>query len=213
MAVRNAGAPRLSAADPVTPVIHALHARPPATLAWRPARPSACLLLAPHANTAPSVFVWQRRPSRWAPRRSPRRSPSRSRCVMSASLGHPPAPHPFRLRAPIPEPAIHTLTLSATTATPGEGAERRQRALLPRGHQGLHRRPQRLRLQDRPLELEPHPHGGMSHGLRRELSPDSGLRTARDRTQSSRTSVSCPVLCVCAVPSMPEKMDRFEQLL
>ena len=156
MAVRNAGAPRLPAADPVTPVVHALHARPPATLAWRPARPSACLSLAPHANTAPSVFVRQRRPSRWAPRRSPRRSPSRSRCVISPPL----AAHQHRTRFDLAHrsqsPAIHTLTLSATTATPGEGAERRQRAVLPRGHQGLHRRPQRLRLQDRPLELEPH---------------------------------------------------------
>lgn len=103
-----------------------------------------------HADTTPSVFAWQRRPSRWARRRSPRRSPSRSRCVVSASLCHPTAqhrdPHPWitKLSPPL-----------CTTATPG--AERRQRAVLPRGREGLHRRPQRLRLQDRPLELEPIP--------------------------------------------------------
>ena len=64
---------------------------------------------------------------------------------------------------PLPPPSteIHTHGVTklspplCTTATPG--AERRQRAVLPRGRQGLHRRPQRLRLQDRPLELEPIP--------------------------------------------------------
>jgi hypothetical protein len=51
MAVRNAGAPRPPADDPVTPAFQALHARPNDTLARRPTRPSARLSPAPHMPT------------------------------------------------------------------------------------------------------------------------------------------------------------------
>jgi len=53
MAVRNAGAPRPPADDPVMPAFQALHARPNDTLARRPTRPSARLSPAPHIMPTP----------------------------------------------------------------------------------------------------------------------------------------------------------------
>ena len=67
---------------------------------------------------------------------------------------------------PIPRPTSSTPShdvFIAPRPPPAPGGERRRRPVRPRGHQGLHRRPQRLRLQGRPLGVEPRPRD-VSHG-------------------------------------------------
>ena len=160
------------------------HVRRPHPSAWPHPPPTS------YVNTTPFVFAWQRRPSRWPPRRGPRRSPSRSRCVISASLGHRPA---HRSQEPSSTPS-HNVFIAPRPPPPPPGGERRRRPVRPRGHQGLHRRPQRLRLQGRPLRLAS-PSAACFFSWAALAGPAPQFKVARVR------ELPRPM---CAVPSTPD---------
>lgn len=166
--------PRLPPRPPLPPARHSCAAaHPPVLPARRPAR-SACQHHTIRLRVAASSVEM-------GAKKKPKKKPVKKQACRPPHRPAPPTP--VTTLRPIPDPHVRSPSL-CTSVTPGEGAERRQRALLPRGHQGLHRRPQRLRLQDRPLELEPHQHGVAC----RMVAALSGLRAARDRTLSSRVA-------------------------
>ena len=203
MATRNAGAPRPLAADPSslpstpsTPVrLPLLRGGPPARLACPPPARSACQHHTIRLRVAASSVEM-------GAKKKPKKKPVKKQACRPPHRPAPPTP--VTTLRPIPDPPAHPL---CTTATPGEGAERRQRALLPRGHQGLHRRPQRLRLQDRPLELEHHPHGVAC----RMVAALSGLRTAHGTARclagSHVRELSRPALCVLSLACLKRLID------
>lgn len=182
--------------------------RPPERHSCAATHPPVCPPVArsAHADTTPSVFAWQRRPSRWARRRSPRRSPSRSRCVVSASLCHRPAPRSTPMDHQAEPPSLHHRDprCRATTASCSTTRASRASPATPT--------PSFTRSASRARAHSTRPTGLISAA--RLCSARSVPRTAALES-SARSSVSCLVLSMCAVavPSMLNKMDRLKREL